>query len=415
MQLVAALLGLWATDTPPVSAPSVPAEVESVGTRLFGQLSPHDRVAVGCVGTVAPLSSLVAAARGTTVLQGAGPLSETFVQAVADPAARPANGLVWLRLGDDPLVGAQTLGVPTPLALGDRWTDHWTESPRLRATRDHTLWITPHGRTPNAGQAGPEVALTAGPLPSTGCVAWSRLPDHNARLVERLVALDGDAATLRVFAASARAADGRTRTPTVAGMPTTMRHPSAVMVVYTAPHVVSGAPWLQHSEVPKRLGGLSSLIPAGYTAAPGQTRAWFDDVVGAALAVVLPVVDADQQPARVRTLLADVRDRFGLGGEIEPAGRGGRLTAGGGVAIGALPGALVLSTDPAVLSDILQDRGRAWTRPPDRPDAVAGWWLAASDDQVAVGATLSIEDQMWRVDTSGGLDALARTTEWGEL
>ena len=51
------------------------------------------------------------------------------------------------------------------------------------------------------------------------------------------------------------------------------------MVVYSVPHVVSGAPWLQDSALPKRLSGLSSLIPAGYTPAPGQVRAWFDDVL----------------------------------------------------------------------------------------------------------------------------------------
>jgi len=420
--LLVALTGLLAAEDRPHAAGLHPEAVlepvvlESVGLRLYGQLSSHDRVAVGCAGSAAaPVGELVALVRGQAALSSAGPLPETWSRAVADSTPRPSSGLVWMRLGDDPVVGAHTTGNPTPLALADRWTAHWTESPRIRALADHTVWVAPHGRTPAPTQVVPEPALVAEPLPAEGCVAWSRLVDRSARPVERLVALDDSHALLRVFAASARASDGTPRVAAWGFTPATRRRPEAVMVVYAAPHVVSGAPWLQHSELPERLSGLSSLIPSGYTPAPGQVRAWFDDVVGAAVAVVLPVVDEDGEPARVRTLLIDVRDHYGMSGEVEPEGRGGRLSQVGGVTIGAVPGALVLSTDPDILVDILNGSGREWTRPPDRAGAVAAWWLAASDERPAAGATLSIEDQTWRVDAAGGLTALERVLRWGGL
>lgn len=184
------------------------------------------------------------------------------------------------------------------------------------------------------------------------------------------------------------------------------------MVVYTAPHTVSGAPWLQDTDIPKHMSGLSTLIPSGYTAAPGQVRAWFDDVVGAAMAVVLPVVDDAGRPAEVSTLLLDIRDRFGLPGDVEPEGHGGRLATTGGVAIGALPGALVLSTDPAILVDLLNHAGTDWTHPPTRADAAAAWWLAG---RTPTTATLAIEDRMWRIDTEGGLGALQKASDWAGL
>jgi len=407
------LAGLMATDTVPTPPPASP---RSAAARLFDELGSHDRVAVGCVGASSvPVNDLLDAVKGSTVRAGAGPLPETFARAAADRDGRSDDGLVWMRLGDDPMVGAQTLGSPPPLALADRWTAHWTESPRIRATRDHTVWIAPHGRTPAPDQSLPEASLVADPLPEGGCAVWSRLPDHQARNVERLVTLDQDRATLRVFAASARASDGAERVAVAGVAPSTKRRPEAVMVVYAAPHVVAGAPWLQQSELPGRLGGLSTLIPSGYAPAPGQVRAWFDDVLGAAMAVVVPVVDDAGRPARVPDLLADVRDRYGLPGEVEPEGRGGRLASVGGVAIGALPGALVLSTDPEILTDMLTSTGTQWARPPGRDGAVAAWWLASDDHGPAVGATLTIEDRMWRVDAAGGLAALQRSTRWAGL
>ena len=418
----AAILGLWAAEdphtvaAPPAEAASEAPSPRSVGARLFDQLTSHDRVAAACSGAGGPsLAELVAAVHGSVLLRQAGALPDTFANALADPAPRPSDGLVWVRLGDDPVVGVHTTGTPAPLSLGDRWTSHWTESPRIRVHRDHTLTITPHGRTPAPTQARPEPALAAEPLPAEGCAAWSRVADHRGEPVERLVSIHKDHATMRVFAASARRSDARNRVETWAFAPATKRRPEAVMVVYTAPHVVAGAPWLQDSALPKRLSGLSTLIPSGYQTAPGQVRAWYDDVLGAAMAVVMPVVDAEGNPARVRTLLSDVRDRFGMPGEVEPEGRGGRLTGSGGVAIGAVPGALVLSTDPEVLIDILHGTGTEWTRPPNREGAVAGWWLARADAQPAAGATLSIEDQAWRVDSPHGLRGLTRATRWGEL
>ena len=320
-----------------------------------------------------------------------------------------------MKLGDDPLVGANTLGDPAPLALGDRWTDHWTESPRIRVMQDQSVVVAPHGRTPAPGQDRPEVLLAGGDLPARGCVAWSKLPDRQARPVERLMVLSEDQGTLRVFAPSARAADASPRVETWAFTPSSRRRPRAVMVVYTPPHVVSGAPWLQETALPERMSGLSTLIPSGYTAAPGQVRAWFDDVVGAAMAVVIPVVDDVGRPAEVTTLLTDVRDRFALSGEVEPEGSGGRLGVAGGVSIGALPGALVLSTDAEILVDMLHRRGTEWARPPGDTTAAAAWWLAPRDGGSAVGGRLTIEDSMWRVDARGGLDALNRATDWAGI
>ena len=324
-------------------------------------------------------------------------------------------GKVWMRLGDDPLVGAQSKGDPPPLALGDRWTDHWTDSPRIRVRQDHTVLITPHGRTPAPGQSEPEMTLASGDLPERGCVAWSKLPDRSARTVERLVHQHEDGAMLRVFAPSARAADALPRVQTWAFTPATRRRPDAVMVVYTAPHVVAGAPWLQDTGLPARMSRLSTLIPTGYTAGPGQVRAWFDDVVGAAMAVVIPITDAAGRPAEVTTLLTDVRERYGLPGEVEPEGRGGRIGSAGGVAIGALPGVLVLSTDPEILVDMLHRRGTEWARPPAHESAAAAWWLAPRGDRPAVGGRLSIEDRMWRVDAHGGLPDLETAASWAGI
>ena len=281
--------------------------------------------------------------------------------------------------------------------------------------QDQSVVVAPHGRTPAPGQDRPEVLLAGGDLPARGCVAWSKLPDRQARPVERLMVLSEDQGTLRVFAPSARAADASPRVETWAFTPSSRRRPRAVMVVYTPPHVVSGAPWLQETALPERMSGLSTLIPSGYTAAPGQVRAWFDDVVGAAMAVVIPVVDDAGRPAEVTTLLTDVRERFGLSGEVEPEGSGGRLGVAGGVAIGALPGALVLSTDAEILVDMLHRRGTEWARPPSDTAAAAAWWLAPRDGGSAVGGRLTIEDSMWRVDARGGLEALYRATDWAGI
>lgn len=423
MLLVVAILGVaHATAPEPARAVEVPPVADPVpsppvAARLLATLTSHDRVALACAGPTGGVGAdaLARAVGGQVLLRAGGPLVESWTQAATDPTGHPQDGLTWLRLGDDPTVGVHTTGQPTPLALADRWTDHWTESPRVRATRDHTVLLSPHGRTPAPGQAEPTLELGSAPLPAHGCAAWSRLPNARAHLVERLVTTDTTSATLRVFAPSARAADAAVRVDTWTFTPATRRRPQAVMLVHTEPHVVAGAPWLQDSRVPERLSGLSTLIPAGYRPAPGQVRAWFDDVVGAAMAVVVPVVDEDGRPADVSTLLADVRDRFGLPGEVEPEGRGGRLAAEGGVAIGALPGALVLSTDPAILVDMLHDQGTQWVRPPARPHAAAAWWLAADATRPAVGATLTIEDRMWRVDVPGDLPALLRATDWADL
>ena len=416
-----------AVDPTSVEAPAAEAQGEeilpheaapppSVAMRLMAELSPHDRLAVGCVGPApSSVEELVASVSGARVMVNAGPLPATWTAAVADSAPRPDDGLVWMKLGDDPMVGAHTRGEPPPLALGDRWTDHWTESPRLRVMQDQSVVIAPHGRTPAPGQTDPEQELAGGALGVRGCVAWSKLPDRKARPVERLMVVDDGDAALRVFAPSARAADALPRVGAWAFTPSSRRRPRTVMVVYTSPHVVSGAPWLQETSLPERMSGLSTLIPTGYTAAPGQVRAWFDDVVGAAMAVVIPVIDPAGRPAEVSTLLGDVQERFGLPGEVEPEGNGGRLGTAGGVAIGALPGALVLSTDAEILLDILHRRGTDWARPPAHPTASAAWWLAPRNGAPAVGGRLTIEDRMWRVDASGGLPALNRATDWAGL
>ncbi len=414
----AVLLGLWtATEPAPAPAPApAAAPTVSAAARLMAELTPHDRLAVGCVGpALDTVDALAEAVSGGLALQGAGPLPATWTAAVADAGPRPSDGLVWMRLGDDPLVGAQSKGSPPPLALGDRWTDHWTDSPRIRVRQDQAVLITPHGRTPAPGQTGPEAALAEGALPDRGCVAWSKLPDRKARLVERLVVQDAEGATLRIVAPSARAADALPRVQTWAFTPASRRRPGAVMVVYTAPHVVAGAPWLQETDLPARMSSLSTLIPTGYTAGPGQVRAWFDDVVGAAMAVVIPITDAAGRPAEVTSLLMDVRERYGLPGEVEPEGRGGHIGPAGGVAIGALPGALLLSTDPEILVDMLHGRGTEWARPPTHTTAAAAWWLAPRADRPAVGGRLSIEDRMWRMDAQGGLSALEAAAAWAGI
>ena len=125
----------------------------SVAARLMAELSPHDRLAMGCVGpATASVDQLAASVAGTQVVTQAGPCRRPSLQRWMMVRPGQKQVLVWMKLGDDPLVGAQTLGDPAPLALGDRWTDHWTESPRIRVMQNQTVVVAPHGRTPAPGQ-----------------------------------------------------------------------------------------------------------------------------------------------------------------------------------------------------------------------------------------------------------------------
>lgn len=388
---------------------------------LMQRLNGHDRLALGCVAApVASVDDLAHAVGGRVLLSKAGDLPASFLAAASDEGHRAPGTLAWLRLGDDPTVGAVVGPGIAPLAAGDRWTDHWVESPRLRAGTDRVLRITPHGRVPSPGQWRPADVLGAPGLPDHTCAAWSVRSDiRGERQVERLLSVSQVGASLRTAAPSARQADVGERVESWSFVPSTRRHPEAVLVVNALPHVVVGAPWLQATDLPKKVRGLGSLIPVGYTPTGGQVRAWFDDLSGAAMAVILPLHDASGHPAGSHALLSDVRDRFSLPGEVEPAGRGGRLSAGtGGVHIGALPGALLLSTDPDVLTDLLSGQGRPWSQPPTGPNAAAAWWLAGADRQQAATGVLVIEDGMWRVDAAGGsgpLDALAKTRAWAGI
>ncbi len=388
---------------------------------LMVHLNGHDRLAMACLGPpVASVEALAAAVDGSVLLGKAGALSDSFKAAATDVSSRAPHTLAWLRLGDDPTVGAVVAAGLAPLAVGDTWTGHWMESPRLRAGTDQVLRITPHGRVPSEGQWRPARELGARGLPDHTCAAWSVKSDVSGlRKVERLVAMGDESASLRVAAASARRSDVGPRNEDWSFAPSSRRHPSAVLVVNALPHVVTGAPWLQSSDLPRKVRGLGSLIAAGYTPAGGQVRAWYDDVSGAAMAVILPLTNAQGAPAGSHALLSDLRDHFALPGEVEPTGRGGRLQGGtGGVHIGALPGALLLSTDAQVLSDLLMGEGRPWSRPPTPPDSVAGWWLAAPHPKLASTGVLFVEDGMWRVDVAGGagpIEALTRTRTWAGI
>ena len=410
---LSAALGLaWLGD--------VPVDTGAAGG-LMAHLNGHDRLGMACLGPpVATIEALAGVVDGGVLLGKAGDLSGSFKVAATDVSSRAPHSLVWLRLGDDPTVGAVVGPGLAPLAAGDKWTDHWTESPRLRAGTDRVLRITPHGRVPSEGQWRPAEVLGASGLPDHTCAAWSVKPDVSGQhKVERLLAVGDGSASLRVAAASARRSDVGPRVDDWSLAPSSRRHPSAVLVVNALPHVVTGAPWLQSTDLPKKVRGLGSLIPTGYTPAGGQVRAWYDDVSGAAMAVILPLTDALGQPADSHALLSDVRDRFALSGEVEPAGRGGRLQSStGGVHIGALPGALLLSTDAQVLSDLLSGEGRPWSRPPSASDSAAGWWLAGPDHGPASTGVLFVEDGTWRVDAAGGtdpIDALSRTRAWAGI
>ena len=399
-------------DVPPLVTPA---------HALMERVSGHDRLAMGCVD--APLASVaeVAAAVGAGRLAAkADALSASFVAAASDTAHREPGSLAWMRLGDDPTVGAVVGERIAPLAAGDRWTDHWVESPRLRAGTDRVLRISPHGRVPSVGQWKPAVELGMPGLPAHRCAAWSVRSDDRGELqMERLLTVSTDSASLRTLAASARQADVGPRVDSWTISPASRRHPEAVLVVHSLPHVVTGAPWLQSTDLPKKVRGLGSLIPAGYTASGGQVRAWFDDLSGAAMAVILPLKDASGQPAGTHALLSDVKDRFSLPGEVEPTGRGGRLLAGtGGVHIGALPGALLLSTDEDVLVDLLHGTGRTWPHPPASTEAAAAVWLAGAEQQPASTGLLVIEDGMWRLDAAGStapMQAMSHIRAWAGI
>lgn len=410
--LTAVLGSSWVGDVTPLAPPA---------HALMERVSGHDRLAMGCVA--APLASVdqMAAAVGAGGLASrADALSASFVAAAADTVHRAPGSLAWLRLGDDPMVGAVVGASIAPLAAGDRWTDHWVESPRLQAGTDRVLRISPHGRVPSVGQWRPAVELGVSGLPAHVCAAWSvRSDDRGERKVERILAVSSSHASLRTLAASARRTDVGARVDSWTLAPASRRHPEAVLIVHSLPHVVTGAPWLQSTDLPKKIRGLGSLIPSGYTAAGGQVRAWFDDVSGAAMAVILPLNDASGQPAGTHALLSDVQERFSLPGDVEPTGRGGRLLAGtGGVHIGALPGALLLSTDADVLVDLLHGHGRAWPHPPASTEAAAAVWLAGPERRAASTGLLIIEDGMWRLDASGAtapLEAMSHIRAWAGI
>lgn len=416
------LLLLLATEPGPVPAGEVsPAEgapSEAVvaappppAVQLLSELSGGARLGLGCTaGPLAGPAELAAAVSASTALDPDADLVGTWTAAATDHTIRVPGTLAWLRLGIAPVVGATLTPAVPPLEAGDRWSGHWSESPRLTADQAHTLRVRPHGRPPAPTQDAPSPALSAPPLPADGCVAWSLGTDHRGTPVERLLALSADGATLRTAAPSARATDAGPRQSVP--MPHSTRQPVAVLVVNSEPHVVFGAPWLQDTGLPSKLRGLSALVPSELSPAPGQVRAWFEDDAGAALAVVMPLSTGDGAPADPAALLATVAGRFGLPGEPAATAGGYVLSSGGGVTLGARPGALVLSTDGQIVADILADTGAAWSHTEAPPEALASIWVASTAAGESPGAAvLSVEDGSWRLDAPS-LGALTAARAW---
>ncbi len=405
------------TEAPP-AAPAPPAP-RAPGAALLDRVRPHDYLALGCIG--APLAEPVQLVKAMGVRPSAivaGPLGQTWWLAAQDTSEHPQGGLTTLHDGDDPAVWVQVNGSPPPLSLGDRWTGHWLDSPRLAVESADMLRVSPHGRAPTARPRPLSLVLAQDPLPATGCAAWSLQYDIHGRPVEQLLAFDTTSAHLRTVANSVRAGDTGERTAIPPVLPVSHRHPSVVLTVYTLPHVVLGNPALQSTGLPEKMRGLGTLVPDGYTPMPGQVRAWFDDVAGVAMAVVVPVHNEHGQPAETHALLTDIQKRFALPGDIEPFGRGGHIVAEGGVHIGALPGALLVSTDRQVLQDLLEGHGSAWPVPAVHPSAAIGFRLAPHDDNPAIDGHIVLEDGTWRLDATGGtapLTALQRARSWASI